>query len=48
MGRDDADVVSRFEFWPCHDRSGFDRLVESVETEKSTKGPLMRENEEAE
>ena len=42
MGRHGHDVASRFEFWPCHDRSGFESLVESVETEKSTKGPLMR------
>lgn len=42
MGRHGHDVASRFEFWPCHDRSGFESLVESVETEKSAKGPLMR------
>ena len=42
MGRHGDDVASRFEFWPCHDRSGFESLVESVETEKSSKGPLMR------
>lgn len=42
MGRHGHDVASRFEFWPCHDRSGFESLVESVETEKSSKGPLMR------
>lgn len=42
MGRHGHDVASRFEFWPCHDRSGFESLVESVEAEKSAKGPLMR------
>ena len=47
MGRHEVDVRNSFEFWPCHDRSGFEKLVESVEEEKATKGPLMRGKVEA-